>query len=64
MTASEHKCRDCKWLDLTQKTSIGYACTNPDIKHARLGYLKQKSAPACKRGFAAKEEAKAEAQGG
>lgn len=50
-----NKCGYCKWLDLEQKTNVGYVCTNPNIRHSRLGHLKQKSCPACKRGFEAKE---------
>ena len=45
------KCKDCKWLDFTKKTSVGYTCVNPNIYHRGLGYLKAGSAKACVKGF-------------
>lgn len=59
---NDKKCRDCKWLDLEQKTTVGYMCVNPNITHARLGYLKQKASPACKRGFEQKIDCCSETQ--
>lgn len=42
-------CEDCKWLDLNDKTSVGYRCKNPDkVWHTRVAMLKGKGAKACK----------------
>lgn len=51
------KCKDCKWLDLTQKTKVGYVCTNKNriTRKRTLGHLKQKNTPACKSGFEPRE---------
>ena len=58
------KCRDCKYLDLSQKTRGGYcACTNTDrVTHSSWGgsktlsQLKSPSTNACKTGFEPREE--------
>lgn len=61
-----NKCKDCKYLDFNQKTSVGYVCTNTDRRmipyfngrfgHCRaLSHLKQPATPACKSGFERKE---------
>ena len=43
------KCGSCKWLDLEDKRSIGYPCTNPDkVWRTKMGMYKQKCEPACK----------------
>lgn len=52
------KCRDCIYLDTSQKTSVGYVCTNNERRRSKrrtLGHLKYKHSPACKTGFKAKE---------
>lgn len=59
------QCKDCKWLDMTKKTSVGYLCTNTTRKmygayqHGRhlsnlgvpISRLKAPTTPACKTGF-------------
>lgn len=59
------KCKDCKYLDLTQKTSVGCVCTNRNRImrfHAigngcrPLNHLKYPTAKACKSGFEPREE--------
>lgn len=45
------KCKDCKWLNFSKKTTVGYYCENPNITHRDLGYLKHKSTKACVKGF-------------
>lgn len=32
--ADYRKCKECKWLDLNKKCSVGYLCRNP-YKHFR-----------------------------
>ena len=56
------RCKDCKWLDLTKKTKVGYVCTNKNrITRTRtLGHLQQKNTPACKSGFEPREVAENE----
>lgn len=52
------KCKDCVYLDLSQKTIVGYVCTNTERRMGTtrtLGHLKYKHTPACKTGFKAKE---------
>lgn len=52
------KCKDCIYLDLSQKTTVGYVCTNTERKRSHiknLGHLRYASAKACKTGFKAKE---------
>ena len=52
------KCKDCKWLDMNQKTSVGYVCTNDKRRRAKtrtLGHIKNPTTPACKTGFEQKE---------
>lgn len=52
------KCGDCKYLDLTQKTTVGYVCTNLNRKRIptqKMGHLKYTHTLACKSGFEAKE---------
>ena len=51
------KCKDCVYLDMTQKTSVGYLCRNANRKRntSTLGHIKPPTAPACKSGFRAKE---------
>lgn len=54
-------CRDCRHLDLEQKSSIGCVCTNNNRKRPvkkNLGHIKQPSARACKTGFEPREEVK------
>lgn len=51
-----NKCKDCKYLDMTQKTSVGYVCTNKSRKRNfgnghYIGHLKPPTTPACKTGF-------------
>lgn len=53
------KCKDCIYLDLMQKSKVGYVCTNTKRRMSRLrtlGHLKYKHTPACKTGFKAKED--------
>lgn len=63
------QCKDCKWLDMGQKTSVGYLCTNTRRKmnnvfgRRRFAYLgvptsrlKTPTQPACKTGFEPKGE--------
>ena len=56
------ECKDCKWLDMNQKTSTGYVCTNTKRKMYNTGQiitklgvpvsrLKSPTQPACKTGF-------------
>ena len=66
------ECKDCKWLDMNQKTSVGYLCTNIRRKMykirdkynvaAILGFptsrLKAPTQPACKTGFEPKDGVK------
>ena len=52
------KCKDCIYLDLSQKTIVGYVCTNKERRRSftrTLGHLKYKHTPACKTGCKAKE---------
>lgn len=53
------KCKDCKWLDMNQKTSVGYVCTNRNrlIYGGKLSHLKHPTQPACKTGFEPREVA-------
>ena len=53
---NEKKCRDCKWLNLDKKTTVGYQCDNPNITHKGVGYLKYKSSKACVKGFEQRED--------
>ena len=48
--ATYDKCGSCKWLDLSQKSSIGYVCKNPgkEWRHKTSMYH-AKSARACKK---------------
>lgn len=47
------KCKDCKYLNMKVKTSVGYPCTNRDrlIYGGKLSHLKAPTTPACKTGF-------------
>lgn len=50
-----HKCRECKYLNLQHKTNIGYRCERPDYQHStKYGHLKYLGTHAC-RGFVSKE---------
>lgn len=52
------QCKDCVYLDLLQKTKIGYVCTNTERKRSNVrtfGHLKDKYTPACKTGFKERE---------
>ena len=69
---SDMKCRDCTYLDMNTKTSVGYLCTNTRRKMNRTfqrrgelfgmkfptSRLKSPSQPACKTGFSPKKEVK------
>lgn len=50
-----NKCGSCEWLDTTDKTSIGYRCTNPILseykvrKEGATAYRKYKFKKACKK---------------
>ena len=62
MRECEYTCRDCKWLDMDQKTSVGYVCVNKNRKmvemsggRRNLSHLKYPSTRACKTGFELKE---------
>lgn len=50
-----YQCKDCKYLDMNQKFSVGYVCTNTKRKRPmgtrNLGHIKQPTTPACKTGF-------------
>lgn len=51
-------CRDCRYLDMEQKSIIGCVCTNTNRKRPatkNLGYIKYPSTPACKTGFEPRE---------
>ena len=44
-----NKCGECKWLDLREKTCIGYPCRNPDRRwRTRTAQFHYKHTPACK----------------
>lgn len=57
----EYKCKDCKYLDLTRKTSVGYVCTNEKRRTVDRGEISRIGVPinmikpmagkACKTGF-------------
>jgi hypothetical protein len=46
----DKKCGQCRYLDLNDKHSVGYACRCPHKKfgNTTTAYLKYKSTPACK----------------
>ena len=50
-----YQCKDCEYLDMNQKFSVGYVCTNNKRKRPmgtrNLGHIKQPTTPACKTGF-------------
>ena len=57
------QCKDCKYLDFTQKTSVGYVCTNTTRRKTMtwggcktMGHLKAPTTKACKSGFKPREE--------
>ena len=50
------KCKDCRWLNLKRKTTVGFVCECPNITHKGLGYLKYAQTPACKKGFEQKKQ--------
>lgn len=52
----ERKCKDCIWLDLNSRSSIGYYCVCPNIQHKGLAVWQQLYKPACKTGFKEKYE--------
>lgn len=68
------KCKDCKWLDMNAKTSVGYLCTNTRRKMNKTfqrrgelfdlivptSRLKAPTQPACKTGFEPKGETRME----
>lgn len=47
------QCKDCKWLDMSKKTSVGYPCKNTNrlTYGGKLSHLKAPTTPACKTGF-------------
>ena len=47
----KHKCGECFWLNLNQRSSIGYLCVCPNIIHKGLSAWKQLYKPACRKGF-------------
>lgn len=56
------QCKDCKWLDMTKRTSVGYLCTNTTRtmysacqQKSLTSLLKPPTAPACKTGFEPKD---------
>lgn len=52
-------CRDCRHLDMEQKSVIGCVCTNTDRKRPttkNLGHIKYPSTCACKTGFEPRED--------
>lgn len=56
------QCKDCKWLNMNKKTSVGYPCTNTTRTRygirggaQTLSHLKAPTTPACKTGFEPKE---------
>ena len=51
------QCKDCKWLDMSKKTSVGYPCKNTNrlTYGGKLSHLKAPTTPACKTGFEPKE---------
>ena len=51
------QCKDCKWLDMSKKTSVGYPCKNTNrlMYGGKLSHLKAPTTPACKTGFEPKE---------
>ena len=60
-----NKCKDCKYLDFSKKTSVGFVCTNqnrdtrkPTNGSSYLGYLKTPTTKACKSGFKPRKGAK------
>lgn len=55
------KCKDCKYLDWSQKFSIGYPCTNTRRllrTQSPVSHIKNPNTPACKTGFESKGGAK------
>lgn len=50
------KCRDCKWLDMTERKTIGCKCVCPRLTHEGTAAWKYPSTPACKKGFERKVE--------
>ena len=61
------QCKDCKYLDFNQKSSVGYVCTNTNRRMVArfkgkygycntLSHLKASTTPACKTGFERKEQ--------
>jgi hypothetical protein len=62
------QCKDCKWLDMNKKTTVGCLCTNTTRKMydqrgryitdlgVPISRLKSPTAPACKTGFEPKGE--------
>ena len=56
------QCKDCIYLDMNKKTSVGYLCTNTERKihkewggYETLSHLKAPTQRACKTGFKPKE---------
>ena len=47
------QCKDCKHLDMSKKTSVGYPCKNTNrlTYGGKLSHLKAPTTPACKTGF-------------
>lgn len=52
------QCKDCKWLDMSKKTSVGYPCKNTNrlTYGGKLSHLKAPTTPACKTGFEPRNE--------
>lgn len=56
-TRTYYTCSDCKWLDTTQKKSVGYKCVNPNRKwRSNTAQWHSPSCKACKCGFERQEE--------
>ncbi len=42
------KCKDCTWLDMNEKCSIGYVCKNPNKRfRTRTAHFKYGHTPCC-----------------
>ena len=47
--SERHFCRDCKWLDTTEKCTIGYECVCPNKRfQTRTAKWKYRHTPACR----------------
>lgn len=56
--ADYRKCKECKWLDLNKKCSVGYLCTNPEKRFlTNISMWKAPTTKVCKL-FAEREDGK------